>query len=139
NIQTFGGDRIGELDHVVQRLPLTMGAFGIAGITIAGLPPSGGFIAKWLILEAAVAEGRWFVAFVVLVGGLLASIYVFRVIGPAFTRGDLPRRPRKVPDAMEWIAFAAALATIVLGFTAMPLLELIDAGAPFAARPQVLP
>ncbi|MBN1238590.1 MAG: oxidoreductase [Gammaproteobacteria bacterium] len=131
NIQLFGGDRIGELDRVVQRLPLTMAAFAVAGITVAGLPPSGGFVAKWLILEAAVQEGRWFVSAVVLVGGLLASIYVFRVIGPAFTKGAQPRQPRRVPNAMEWVAFAVALATVLLGFFGMPLLELIDAGAPF--------
>jgi multicomponent Na+:H+ antiporter subunit D len=130
NIQTFGGDRIRELDQVVQRLPLTMAAFAAAGITIAGLPPSGGFVAKWLILEAAVAEGRWELAAVVLLGGLLASIYVFRVIGPAFTRGRLARQPKRVPGTMEWVALTLALLTVLLGFTAPPLLELLDAGAP---------
>lgn len=133
NIQTFGGDRIRELDHVVQRLPLTMAAFATAGVTIAGLPPSGGFVAKWLILEAAAAEGRWDLAAVVLTGGLLASIYVFRVIGPAFTRGTLPRPPKKVPAGMEWIALGLALTTVLLGFTGPSLLALLDAGAPFAA------
>ena len=139
NVQTFGGDRIRELDHVVQRLPLTMAAFGIAGITIAGLPPSGGFVAKWLILEGVVAQGRWDLAAVVLLGGLFASIYVFRVIGPAFTRGALPRQPRQVPAAMEWTALVLALATLALGFTAMPLLELLGAGAPFAGLPEARP
>ena len=132
NIQTFGGDRISQLDHAVQRLPLTMAAFAIAGVTIAGLPPSGGFIAKWLILEALIAEERWWLAFVVVLGGLMASIYVFRVVGPAFTKGVQPRAPRRVPHTMEWVAFALAIATLVLGFTAPPLLRLLDAGAPFA-------
>lgn len=133
NLQAFGGDRIDELDHVVQRLPLTMGAFALAGVTIAGLPPSGGFIAKWLMLEALIAERRWWLASVVVAGGLLAAIYVFRVVGPAFTKGRLARPPRRVPGVMEWVAFTLALVTIVLGFTAAPLLRLVDAGAPFGA------
>jgi multicomponent Na+:H+ antiporter subunit D len=133
NIQTFGGDRIGELDHVVQRLPLTMAAFATAGITLAGLPPSGGFVAKWLILQAAISEGQWWLAAVVLIGGLLASVYVFRVIGPAFTKGALLREPRRVPVLMESVALLLAFATLVLGFTAPALLTLLEVGAPFEA------
>lgn len=133
NVQAFGGDRISQLDRVVQRLPLTMGAFALAGVTVAGLPPSGGFIAKWLMLEALIGERRWWLAAVVVVGGLLAAIYVFRVVGPAFTKGVLARPPRRVPGTMEWIAFALSVAAIALGFTAVPLLELLGVGAPFAA------
>ncbi len=55
NILFYGGhDRIADLDRVAQRLPLTLSAFGLAGISLIGLPPSGGFIAKWLLLEAAI-------------------------------------------------------------------------------------
>jgi len=44
NLMQFGGhDRIADLDRVVQRLPLTAGAFALAGVSIMGLPPSGGF------------------------------------------------------------------------------------------------
>jgi multicomponent Na+:H+ antiporter subunit D len=132
NIQAFGGDRLEQLDRIVQRLPLTAYAFALAGVTIAGLPPSGGFIAKWLMLEALLTERRWWLASVVVVGGLLASIYVFRVVGPAFTQGRLARPARRVPRTMEWVAFGLGLATIALGFTAPPLLRLLDAGAPFA-------
>jgi formate hydrogenlyase subunit 3/multisubunit Na+/H+ antiporter MnhD subunit len=139
NIQAFGGDRIRELDHVVQRLPLTMAAFAIAGITIAGLPPSGGFIAKWLILDAAIAARQWWIASVVLLGGLLASIYVFRVIGPAFTKGALPRPPQRVPRVMEWVALGLAFVTLLLGFTAPPLLALLDVGDPLRTLADGLP
>ena len=38
-----------------------------------GLPPSGGFVAKAMLLTAAVGEGQWWWALVILVGGLLAG------------------------------------------------------------------
>ncbi len=132
NIQAFGGDRISQLDRVVQRLPLTVGAFALAGVTLAGLPPSGGFIAKWLMLEALIGERRWWLAAAVAAGGLLAALYVFRVVGPAFTKGVLARPPRRVPGTMEWVALALSLAAIGLGFGAVPLIELLDVGEPFA-------
>ena len=48
-----------------------------------GLPPSGGFAAKWLLLKASVESGQWWWAVVILAGGLLAGGYVFRVLAPA--------------------------------------------------------
>lgn len=132
NILHFGGhDRIADLDRVVQRLPLTAGAFALAGVSIIGLPPSGGFIGKWLLLEAALEQGRWGLAVVILLGGLLAAGYVFKVLGHAFTQAAITHEPRTVPARMEWVALLLALAAILLGFLATPALALIATGDAF--------
>jgi multicomponent Na+:H+ antiporter subunit D len=74
SIMTQGGhDEIEELDRVVDRMPLTLAAFALAGISLAGLPPSGGFVGKWMLLQAAMAQGQWFWAFVMIAGGLLTA------------------------------------------------------------------
>jgi len=132
NLLHFGGhDRIAGLDRVVQRLPLSAFAFILAGVSLMGLPPSGGFIGKWLLLEAALAQGRWDLVAVMLVGGLLAAAYVFRVLGKAFTQADVTHEPRAVPAPMEWSALLLALGAILLGFIAVPVLSLLSIGAPF--------
>lgn len=135
NIQLFGGhDRIIELDHIAQRLPLTLAAFSLAGISIMGLPPSGGFIGKWLLLEVAIAQGRWGYAMIILLGGLLAAGYVFKVIGYAFTQGQMEgsiSETHPVPTVMQWAALALASGSILLGWYPAPLLELLAIGDPF--------
>jgi len=132
NLLRFGGhDRIADLDRVVQRLPLTVTAFALAGVSIMGLPPSGGFIGKWLLLEAALQQGRWDLAVVMMLGGLLAAGYVFKVLGFAFTQAGVPHESKTVPASMEWAALLLAVAAIVLGFLAAPLLALVGIGAPF--------
>ncbi|MEX0617990.1 MAG: proton-conducting transporter membrane subunit [Pseudohongiellaceae bacterium] len=136
NVLRFGGhDNIDDQDHSVQRLPATLAAFGLAGVTIIGLPPSGGFLAKWMLLEASVGARQWWLAFVILGGGLLAAAYIFRVVGLAFTEGSLAREPRIVPRPMEWICLGLAFASLVLGIAAVPLLELLDVGLPFGGAP----
>ncbi len=133
NIRRFGGhDRIADLDRVAQRLPLTIAAFGLAGVSIMGLPPSGGFIAKWLLLEAAVRTNQWWWVVVLVAGGLLTAAWVFRVIGYAFTQARVPHAPRAVPVGMEWAALAMAVTAIVLGLVAPWPLALLAVGAPFA-------
>jgi len=132
NIMFYGGhDRIVDLDQVAQRLPLTLSAFGLAGISLMGLPPSGGFIAKWLLLEAAIRSGQWWWGTMLIVGGLLTAAYVFKVIGYAFTSSDLSHEPRAVPKRMEWIALTMALLAIALGLLVPMPLALIEIGSPF--------
>lgn len=130
NLLRFGShDRIADLDRVAQRLPLTAGAFALAGVSIMGLPPSGGFIGKWLLLETALSQGRWDLVAVMLVGGILAAGYVFKVLGHAFTQASVPHEAGAVPHSMEWAAFGLATAAIVLGLIAVPILGWFDLGS----------
>lgn len=132
NLLRFGGhDRIADLDRVAQRLPLTAAAFALAGVSIMGLPPSGGFIGKWLLLEAALVQGRWDIVTVLILGGLLAAAYIFKVLGHVFTQAPVPHEPRAVPACMEWAALLLACGATLLSFMAPILLPLLAIGLPF--------
>ncbi|WP_372736990.1 complex I subunit 5 family protein [Neptunomonas sp.] len=135
NILRFcGHDRIADLDRIAQRLPLTFTAFALASVSIMGLPPSGGFIGKWLLLEASMGAGQWWWAVILILGGLLAAAYFFRVIGYAFTRAELTHDVSVVPARMEWAALALALAAILLGFISPAALELMGIGTSFGGE-----
>lgn len=122
----LGHDRVHDLHRVAKELPLTLTAFGIGGVCIMGLPPSGNFIAKWLLIEAAFDSGEWGWAVVVVIGSLLSAAYVFRVIGHAFTLDDVPEAGDRVATPMVWSALLLSLAALTLGLFAAPLLEIID-------------
>ena len=121
-----GHDDIDRLDRVVERIPLSLAAFALAGISLAGLPPSGGFVGKWMLLQAAIAQGQWYWAVVLVSGGLLTAAYVFRVLGFAFSESPQAHEAREVPRTMEWTALVLSLGAVLLGFLApwaLPLLE----------------
>jgi len=131
SIMTQGGhDEIDELDRIVDRMPLTLAAFALAGISLAGLPPSGGFVGKWMLLQAAMAQGAWFWAFVMIGGGILTATYVFRVLGFAFTKSPHEHEQHDVPPTMEWTALLLALGAVALGFVAPWALPLLDGVLP---------
>jgi len=127
-IKASGHDTVAGLSGAVGRLPVTMFAFGLAGMTLMGLPPSAGFLAKWLLIDAALGQGYWFIAVVALAGGLLAAVYVFRVLRQAFLLAPEDYAVAAVPPALEWSAFALAAASVLLGFFALPLTELLNVG-----------
>ena len=57
--EALGHDRIAGLAGIGRALPITVFAFGLGGMSLMGLPPSGGFVAKAMLLTAAVAGGQW--------------------------------------------------------------------------------
>ena len=127
----LGHDRVRALDRIAGRLPLSLAAFAIAGMCIVGIPPSGNFVAKWLIIEAAFDSGAWGWAVVVVVGSLLSAAYVFRVIGHAFTPVHGAASGLRIAAPMASVPFLLSLLALLLGFLAMPLLELL--GIPMQA------
>lgn len=134
-ITCLGHDRIEALDRIAERLPLSLASFGIAGICIVGLPPSGNFMAKWLLAGAAFDSGAWGWAFVIIAGSLAAAAYVFRVVGHAFTPEHRAFDGAKVPAVMSWVPFGLALLALLLGFLAAPLLALAELPVPIAHDP----
>lgn len=127
NLLSFGGhDRIADLDRVVQRLPLTAAAFALAGVSIMGIPPSGGFIGKWLLLEAAFTQGRWDLAVVMILGGLLAAAYIFKVIGYTFIPAQVTHEAKSVSATMQWSALLLAIGAMLLGFLSVPVLSMLN-------------
>jgi formate hydrogenlyase subunit 3/multisubunit Na+/H+ antiporter MnhD subunit len=130
-ICAFGHDRINELHGIVRRLPVSMFAFALAGVSLMGLPPSGGFIAKWLYLKAALAGGQWWYGGLLILGGLLAGAYVFRFFSVTFSNVEEVAEGRPVPKIMEWTAFGLAVSAMILGLSAPAIIRLLDAGNPF--------
>ncbi len=126
-----GHDRIAELDQVAVRLPLSVAAFALAGMSIMGLPPSGGFIGKWWLLQASLGEGLWGWTVVLVLGGIMAAAYVFKVVGFAFTEAQVTHEACTVPLSMEWIALILALGAVLLGLFVLPPLGVLAIGEPF--------
>jgi multicomponent Na+:H+ antiporter subunit D len=130
----LGDDRIVGIRGIARKLPISTYAFGIAGMTLIGLPPSGGFVAKWLLLSAAFSSGQWWWAIAMLVGGVLTAGYVFLVLGQdlSLASGDVERELRPVPPLMEYAAMVLALAALGLGVRVQEPLAMLRVGFPFA-------
>jgi len=127
-LKATGRDAVDGLAGVAGRLPLTLFAFGLAGVTLMGLPPSAGFLAKWLLIDAALEQGLWPLVAIVLAGGLLAAAYVFRVLRQAFLLAPEAQQFHPVPRRLEWAAFGLAAASVLLGLRGVELMALLGIG-----------
>ncbi len=130
--EALGHDQIAGLRGAARALPLTFLTLGLGGLSLMGLPPSGGFEAKWLMLRASAASGQWIWSLPILVGGLLAAGYVYRILAPALAEGEIELRARP-QRARELIALALAMTALVLGFAPQGFFDFIEIGRPLAA------
>lgn len=129
--EAIGHDRIRDLGGFGRVLPLSAATFGLAGLSLMGIPPSGGFIAKCLLLTAAAVGGHLWLALTILAGGLLAGAYVFRVMDRALASPAEPLVLRKsIPLRLELVPLALAILAVALGFLPLEPFGLLQIGRP---------
>jgi multicomponent Na+:H+ antiporter subunit D len=131
--QALGHDRIAGLRGIGRTLPMTTFALGFASLSLMGLPPSGGFLAKWLLVIASVTTDQWWWAVVMLAGGLLAGGYIFRVLAPIMSGAGEPLMlQRPVSKRREAIVLVLAICSVLLGVLPLGLSALLAVGRPVA-------
>lgn len=120
---TLGSRQVSALNGASQTIPLAMFAFAVAGGSLVGLPPSGGFVAKWVLLQPLLVEpAHWPWALGVLLGTLASAAYVFRVVTIAFGRVD-PSLPGHDHDTVaQWLAMLPALIVWAMALMSEPLI-----------------
>lgn len=130
-VEAAGHDRLSAVRGLTRTMPMTAFTFALASVTLMGLPPSGGFVAKYLMLTAAFASGQIVWAAVILAGGVLAAAYLFRVLACTFLSARGERAPIGV--ARQALPLALAGTAILLGIVSAPPYEFLQIGRPPAA------
>jgi NADH-quinone oxidoreductase subunit N len=83
-------DRLDNLKGLFHRSPLAALMIGMAMLSLAGLPPFPGFVAKFLIFKNVVAAGHPVYAVLGLLGSYLGLYFYLRVIQFMFMSPDAP-------------------------------------------------
>jgi multicomponent Na+:H+ antiporter subunit D len=65
-------------------MPWTMAAIVIGGLSLIGVPGTAGFISKWYLVLAILEQGLWPLAVLVLIGSILALLYIWRLVEAAY-------------------------------------------------------
>jgi formate hydrogenlyase subunit 3/multisubunit Na+/H+ antiporter MnhD subunit len=87
-----------EMGGLIKRMPLTFTFVLISIIALSGIPPLAGFSGRWITYNAVLQKGWLLQGAVVGVSGLIAFLYLFRLIYAIFL-GQLKDAHRKVKEA----------------------------------------
>lgn len=133
-VQSVGEDRVAGLGGAARAAPFAVLAIGVGGLSLMGVPPSGGFSAKWLLLRASVDTGQWWWSLTILAGGLLTGGYVFRIVAAALGPPLPGTAPRAVSPLQEGCVLMLALLSMLLGLLPLSTLGLAQIGQPMIAQ-----
>ncbi len=89
-----------EMDGMGKRMKLIFGVYSVAGLSLIGIPPMIGFVSKWDIGNAAVAEASPF-AYAGLVALILAALLAAAYILEIVVRAWMPREAEKTTDTVS--------------------------------------
>jgi multicomponent Na+:H+ antiporter subunit D len=83
-----GTGRLDRLSGLARREPLLALAFLGAALSLAGLPPFSGFVAKLTLVAAAFGDGQWVVAAVAIAVSLITLMSMLKIWGSVFWGPD---------------------------------------------------
>ena len=129
---TLHKTKVSEMNGVGRIMPITMAAFLVASLSVAGLPFTGGFWGKWYLALGALEADQIIMFWVILAGSLLSLSYLLPVAVRAFFAG--PKGADQLPITLageaQWPMTLAisitAVITVLLFFTAEPIFDFLN-------------
>ena len=104
-------DRLDNLRGLFHREPFAALMIGVAMLSLAGIPPFPGFIAKFLIFKNVIAAGFTLYAVLGLVGSYLGIYFYLRVIQYLFMSAE---EPTAVQGATGRLALGASFICLLM-------------------------
>ncbi len=116
----LGHDRIGDLAGVARAMPVTVLTFAVAGLALMGVVPSGAYLAKKLLLDAAGSSGQWWWTMVLQGGAVFTAGYVVLVLANVMRRPpESLQLAKRVSRLSEFAALGLALSSLLLALAAL--------------------
>lgn len=121
------GPFIDDLRGLLYKSPLAASILTLCLLTLAGIPPTIGFFAKFYIFQIAFENGYHGLVIVSLLTSILAAYYYLRIIGVMFIQSsDLPEK-----NVETWpikiLSVACCSALIILSLFPRPFIEILNA------------
>lgn len=113
---------VNHLQGLGFEMPITMGAFTIAALSMVGMPLSSGFISKWYLSLGSIEAGQPLFVGLIILSGILNASYFLPLIWQAFFVVDRQQPKTFTLDALPFpmLAGQVALALAVLYFGVRP-------------------
>jgi multicomponent Na+:H+ antiporter subunit D len=131
---TYGTGDLRRLGGVVSHQPPLAATFAAAALSLAGIPPLSGFVAKLSLVTAAAAAGQYLAAGIAVAVSLLTLTSMLKVWNGVFWGEDPEPGARgpvrtRVATTLTAPALLLAVLTLALGVGAQPMLAVAETAA----------
>ncbi|WP_052702855.1 proton-conducting transporter membrane subunit [Paenibacillus beijingensis] len=104
-----------SLAGMYHRAPWTAAALLLFLLSLAGMPLTAGFAARWLVMMDAAAAGAYWLAAVAAVSGVIACRSYFGIVTEMYMHAADEEAPVRIPLFTGLVIWLCAAGTVVLG------------------------
>lgn len=122
--QAGGGEQLEDYNGMWKRSPFLAAVMLTCLLSLGGIPPLAGFVGKFQLFKAVMAEGYTWLVFVAF-GMSLVSVYYYLLVAKAmYLKAPKVFTTIKVPLGMQITLMLTAVITFILGIYPTPLINL---------------
>jgi NADH-quinone oxidoreductase subunit N len=133
------GDEIDDMAGLYQRAPAAAVLMLIFLLSLAGIPPTAGFLGKYYIFLSLIETGHYKLATLGVVYTLFGAYYYLRIANRMFMRAPIDTK-RLHNNLGMWCAVGVtALATIVIGVYPEPMIRTVNWSLGIVQSPRAAP
>jgi len=125
-INNYGIRTLSDFAGIGKKMPLVSLALVVAGLSFAGVPPLGGFIAKYLVFTAAIQAQLGWLAVIGVLTSILQTAYIFRLINVMYAKKPKDETPIKENKRILIPVFILVAAIFILGLFPNIVLQLLQ-------------
>ncbi len=106
-----------KISGLVRKMPFTFIVTLMSIIALAGIPPLGGFVGKWLLYEGMITSGHYFLVVLIFFSSTAAFLYCYRILFGIFLGQEEKEtiNVREAPISMLIPMLLLAILTMVFG------------------------
>jgi NADH-quinone oxidoreductase subunit N len=119
----FRGDKISDFTGLGHTHPLAAFIYIIFFLSLAGIPPTAGFVGKLVVFRAAIESGFVVLAVIGVITSAIAAYYYFMVIKTMFMEEPVSEQVLSPSRSLAFGLAVMVLATLLLGIFPNSLLE----------------
>ncbi|WP_243546819.1 monovalent cation/H+ antiporter subunit D family protein [Pseudodesulfovibrio tunisiensis] len=122
--------KISLMNGLGRRMPWTFAAFGLASVSMIGMPPVCGFVSKWYLVNGTLQVGQTVLLVALLLSTALNAGYFVPILYRAFFKKPAPdaniEQYNEAPKVMVIPLFATGVISVLLGLYPQTFLNFIN-------------
>ncbi len=118
-------DEISDYAGLVRRSPALAAMMVIFFMSLAGLPPTAGFVGKLFVFGAAVQAGYYYLAIIAVVNSVISVVYYFNVVRQMFFVPPPTEERLSLPRSPMTAAIICVVLVLIIGLYPQPLIDLV--------------
>ncbi len=122
--ENIAGDNIEDFRGLAQTHPMLALVMVIFLLSLTGIPPTVGFVGKFLLFSAAVEAGYYWLVAIAVLNSVISLYYYFKIAKVMYMENPEKRVPFAASIPLKVAVFALGIFTVVFGLYPHPLINL---------------